>query len=142
MPNPNEFYTTGQLYSMMLAALEDITLSDEEDRIIQWLSEYDNHTVLPLISIFRKLTGNIITEAAPWAQDLISIPDTAEILGIDPSALRHAIARGSHGLQPNIDYTRIGSTWVLHKDAVLHLGGRPAEAKWQAYLKRRFNSQE
>jgi len=138
---PFTIRTPGQRYGAMMAELDDITLTEMETRIINWLSELDDHTVDPLISIFRKLKGDIITEASPWAQELISIPDAAEILGIDPSALRHAIARGSNGLQPNVDYTRIGTTWVLHKNAVLRLGGRPAEAKWNAYLERRLSNQ-
>jgi len=142
-----KYTTPEECYNILTDAIGgDITLSQEEQGSLKWLSGWlsgwSEETLNDMLSIIGKLKGEIITEAAPWAQELISIPDAAEILGVDPSAIRHAIARGSQGLQPNVDYTRIGSTWVLHKNAVLRLGGRPAEAKWQAYLKRRFNNQE
>ncbi len=53
--------------------------------------------------------------------ELISLADAAKALGVDSSAIRHAIASGR--LQEGKHCAKYGKQWVLHKSAFLAFQG-------------------
>jgi len=71
-----------------------------------------------------------IDKLAPWFHDLVSLSDAAAIMNVDPSAIRHAIARGSYGLIEGQHYMKYGKQWVLHKSAIEAMTGSSED--WQA----------